>query len=157
MSRIRYSTEEDQLIKKLTKKNWSTYEVSYQIFKQLKVVRFGNAISQRRARLVEDGQLETPERGKRYVTQEALTWYNKQFDANIGPASNLELTEHKSKPNGKAEEAANGSHGSYTVQMLRLQRSSPQLLNLFKDLLEAGVNESKTAPDIIDDLAEASA
>lgn len=168
VGRARYTDAEDKLIKQLSSKWWSNHEISYQIFNKLGVERQSEALTQRRVRLIKQGYLEAMGPGKRYATKEALDWYNRRFGSDVGPSCFLELTEHKvraKEPSGRKESgtrdrlvvAPESTSGSYTAQLLRIQRSSPHLLQLFRGLLEAGANESKTAPDIIDDLKEASA
>jgi len=180
VARVRYTPEEDALIKRLGKKDWATYEVSYRLYKQFGSLREHDAIGQRRTRLIAEGNLTSRPLGKRFVTQEAMDWYNKMFGTSLKPCPMLSLSEEKphtknsaarrkvkaDKPellkNGsvsrmeilgftKAREER-GPRPTYMVKALRIQRHDPDILGLFRDFLETAVSEGKTAVDVLDDL-----
>lgn len=93
--RVRYTNEEDALIKRLGQKDWSAYEVSYRLYKQLGSLREQDAVGQRRTRLIAQGDLTSRPPGKRFVTKEALDWYNKMFGTDVKPCPMLSLSEEK--------------------------------------------------------------
>lgn len=178
----RYTPEQDALIRKLSNKSWAAYEISYRLFQLTGEARTTLAVNQRRMHLIANGTLEKRESSKRCVTSEALNWYNKTFKTKFGPAPMLELVEEKPRTVHSAKqrktEKINGNgfnilsarevigftklkgadepNPTYTVILLRLQRKSPDTLNLFQHMLETGVEDGKTAEDMIEELRLAS-
>lgn len=177
--RARYTPEQDSIIKLLNGKDWSSYEVAYRIFQKTGEVRSTLAINQRKMRLMQDGSLKSRGPGKRFATKEALDWYNKQFKTEIGPAPMLELTEDKprlrngsngtkkrrsKKTNGKANghsltsreivgftksKGHNEERLDYTDLIVATKRTQPDALGLFADILRTGIDEERTAVDIL--------
>lgn len=169
-TRERYSPEHDALIARLYKRDLSFIEIAYQLHEKFGAERKAEAVSQRKIRLVADGAVENRGKGKRFATQEALTWYNRTFKTDFGPSRMLVLVDRtvkdsKRKRNGHAngtsvreligfsrEKGAREPQVTYPVALVRLHRSNPDILGMLKTLLEVGVGENRTAPDMLDDL-----
>ncbi len=156
--RIRYSAEEDKIIKHLAKQDWALFQVSYQIHKELGLERDVEGLSRRRMRLNGLGELTYNKGGKRFVTKVALDWYNRTFGTDTSPSGTLELVEQKAPRSRQTKEVVGFSkQPSYPIQLVRLHKQPPEVVDLFRSLLQAGINEERTALDIAEDLREVSA
>jgi hypothetical protein len=168
-----YTQAEDDIIKRLYRKAWSKFEIAYRLNTDCSTSRSILSISQRTSVLIQAGEVEGIERGKRFVTQEALDWVNKVHKLKQKPSRGLDLREHKTGPWAKGKKAKGNDtkkassrevlgftktkhkdepNPSYAVKAVRMAKMDGDPLNMFRDLLESGVAEGKTAPDILDDL-----
>ena len=171
-NKARYSADEDAVIRRLYVKGWSKFEIVYRLHAECQSTRTILGVSQRISVLLQDGKLKAIQRGKRYATQEALDWVNKTYSLKEKPSKSLDLREHKTgtKAKGKAKGSTtkkstvrevlgfsrvkepNEPNPSYMVKAVKMSQMSGNPLGMFRDLLESGIAEGKTAPDILDDL-----
>jgi hypothetical protein len=163
--RTRFSDKEDAILKRLHNKDWSPIEAAYRVHKECGTLRTDVGIIQRKLHLAKDGVIEKRARGKRFVTKEALKWYNDQYGTAFAPNHMLLLSEPAKKGkkgNGNGHKmnsrevigftrskGRNEDRIDYTAMMMRLGQQSAPVLDLFEALMGTAVDEGVTSPKIL--------